>query len=201
MKAKKILILFYLFIIVATVCYASEVELKVTGELKEKVNINVKMSVNLAELEENIYFLQGQLEYDTNIFEKVTTKDIELLNGWHDLVYNEENGMFVIEGTEKQEIDIQDIMNIKMKTKNKLAKDSTTIKLKNIKELGENQTENELEEVIVTVSKPATSNFANFANKILPFTGENSFITYGIIIGIILIVVVFMNNKRKHKIK
>ncbi len=201
MRGKRILILFYLFIIIATVCYASEVELKVTGELKEKVNINIKMSVNLAELEENIYFLQGQLEYDTNIFEKVTAKDIEPLNGWHDLVFNEENGMFIIEGLENQEIDIQDIMNIKMRTKSKLTKDTTSIKLKNIKELGENQTENELEDVVVTVSKPATSDFANFANKILPFTGENSFITYGIIIGISLIVIVFISNKRKHKTK
>lgn len=198
MRIKKILILFYLFVLLSTSCYANEITLKTSEELKENSNVNIKITINLGELEENVYFLQGQLEYDTSIFEKVGSEDIKLLNGWHDLVFNPENGMFVVEGLDTVESNLQDIMNVKMKTKDNIQNNTTTIKLKNIKEVGESQIENELEDVTLTISKPPIE---NFANSILPFAGSNSIITYGLLIIIGAIVVIFIRNKRNHKTK
>lgn len=183
-----------MLILATKACYANEITLKTGEELKENSNINIKIAINLGEIEENIHFLQGKLEYDTNIFEKVKPEDIELLNGWHDLVFNAENGTFVIEGIEASKNDLQDIMNIKMKTKNNIEKNTTTIKLKNIKELGESQIEKELEETTIVISKPTKD---NLANRIIPFTGAGSIITYGIIIIISVIVIILIKKKKQ----
>ena len=194
MKIKRIIILFCVLILATKACYANEITLKTGEELKENSNINIKIAINLGEIEENIHFLQGKLEYDTNIFEKVKPEDIELLNGWHDLVFNAENGTFVIEGIEASKNDLQDIMNIKMKTKNNIEKNTTTIKLKNIKELGESQIEKELEETTIVISKPTKD---NLANRIIPFTGAGYIITYGIIIIISVIVIILIKKKKQ----
>ncbi|MCI8759633.1 MAG: LPXTG cell wall anchor domain-containing protein [Clostridia bacterium] len=196
MNIKKVLILFLVFIFFSSCCYANEIALNATGELKDNSDVTIKIGINLGEIEENVYFLQGQLEYDTNIFEKIMSEDIELLNSWHDLVFNPENGKFVIEGMDSSESNLQDVMNIKLKTKNKLTNDSTTIKLKDLKEVGESQIEKELEDATVTLRKPATE---NFANKILPFTGNNSIIFYAIIIIIIGLVAFFIKKRKTNK--
>ena len=191
MKVKRILILFFLFVFISTFCYASEITLDSVGELNENSEIKINVNINLEELEENVYFLQGQLQYDTNIFEQVASEDIELLNGWHDLVFNPENGMFIIEGPDKNETSLQNIMNIKMKTKT--SSDTTTIELKNIKEVGDSQIEIELEDTSVELSKPQSH---NFANMILPFTGANLIIIYSVLFIIIILVVFFIYKKR-----
>lgn len=195
MKIKKVLILFFVFVLITSFCYANEITLKTIGELKDNSNVTINVAINLGEIEENVYFLQGELEYDTGVFEKIMSDDIELLNGWHDLVFNPENGKFVIEGVDSAGNNSQDIMNIKMKTKNKITNDTSTIKLKNLKEVGESQVEIELENVAVTLTKPATE---NFANKILPFAGGNSIFFYAIIIILIGIIVFFIRMKKKH---
>ena len=192
MKVKRILILFFLFIFTSTFCYASEITLDTTGELIKNSKLNINININLGELEENVYFLQGQLEYDTNIFKKVEATDFELLNGWHDLVFNPENGMFIVEGTETNETDLQNIMNIQMEVKT--SSDSTTINLKNIKEIGDSQIEIELEDASIELKKPETD---NFANTILPFTGGNLIIIYGILFAIIVLTVFFIYYKKK----
>ena len=76
--------------------------------------------------------------------------------------------------------DIEEIMKIKFKTKKNIDKKATTIHIKNIKEIGENELENKFENVTLNISQIEKNKEDNLANTILPFTGSNSFIILGV---------------------
>lgn len=196
-KWRKILNVFCLLIFICTFCYAGEIEVNTNDLLKENSKFNIEIRINLAELEQEIYFLQGQLEYDKDIFEEVTQENITMLNTWYGLVFNSENGKFVIENDGKGN-DIQGIMNIELKTKRNINKDSTTIQVKRIKVIGENEIEEELENAAIKVVVSNDNQEDSLANKILPFTGSSK-ISVFLILVVLAIAILMINIIQKRK--
>ena len=197
-KWKKSLYIFCLLIFICTFCYAGEIEINTNNSLKENSEFNIEISINLAELEQKIYFLQGQLEYDKDVFEEVTQEDITTLNTWHGLVFNSENGKFVIENDGKEN-SIQGIMNIKLKTKKNINKDSATIQVKGIKVIGENEKEEELENATIKVAVSNDKQADSLANKILPFTGSSAIIIFLILVVLAIAILMINIIKRRNK--
>lgn len=69
---------------------------------KEEINCGEKIEVNIfvdgiENITEGINAYQGKFEYNTNIFEKIKETDIKLSEQWTGLVYNQDNGAFVVE--------------------------------------------------------------------------------------------------------
>ena len=92
-------ITFIAIIIIANYVAASSYKMEIksnTQETKkgETITINVELT-DYKDIKNGLQAYQGQIEYDTNIFEKIEPDQIELKNGWTSLQYNEENNAFV----------------------------------------------------------------------------------------------------------
>ena len=88
-------ITFIAIIIIANYVAASSYKMEIksnTQETKkgETITINVELT-DYKDIKNGLQAYQGQIEYDTNIFEKIEPDQIELKNGWTSLQYNEEN--------------------------------------------------------------------------------------------------------------
>lgn len=105
-------------------------------ELKPGQEIEVKVSINnFKNIGNGLISLTGQLEYDTDIFERI---DVKGQNGWNlgENSFNEENFKFVID-SEKVITDSGEIFSIKLKVKNTVAEETnTTIKVKGVSASG-----------------------------------------------------------------
>ena len=125
-------ITFIAIIIIANYVAASSYKMEIksnTQETKkgETITINVELT-DYKDIKNGLQAYQGQIEYDTNIFEKIEPDQIELKNGWTSLQYNEENNAFVaIHKTGSLE---NEIISISLKVKENAKVGETTIKVK-----------------------------------------------------------------------
>lgn len=107
-----------------------------TEELELGQNFEVKVSTNnFKNIGNGLISLTGQLEYDTNILERI---DINGQNGWNigENSFNEKNFKFVID-SEKLIVNDGEIFNIKFKVKDIIKEDTkTTIKIKGVSASG-----------------------------------------------------------------
>ena len=167
----KILIIFIFLIGIANFCYANVIELKTVGEFKSGTESHIRVEINFQEINEGIYFLQGQLDYDSDIFERIKEEDITLLNSWHDLVFNSENGNFIVENDGNYDDKSEEVMDIKLKTK-KTKRTLTQITLRSLKEIGKNEVEKDIPNSSVKIQILHDKvNDESLANQILPSTG------------------------------
>ena len=154
----------------ATFCYAANtIELKTDDEFTVGEEAHIRVVINLPEIKEGVFFLQGTLDYDSNIFEKVKEEDITLLNSWHDLVFNSDNGSFIVESDGNYREQAEEIMDIKLKIK-KTNRTLTQITFKNLKEIGQNEVETDIPNSNIKI-KISHGNDESLANQILPSTG------------------------------
>ena len=204
---KKLFIIFFLIISISNFCNANVITLTSENEFEQNSFYDVSININFNKIDEKIYFLQGQLNYDTNIFEKIEADDIILSNGWHDIVFNSDNGMFVVEYDNLNNLNTQEIMKINFKTKNNMQAGNTSITITNIKIIGENQIESEINSHTIEVKLISTTNnnnnvnnyYDNQSNMSLPFLGSNASKIY-ILIGVILITLYVLSKKNKKRI-
>ena len=205
---KKLFIIFFLIISISNFCNANVITLTSENEFEQNSFYDVSININFNKIDEKIYFLQGQLNYDTNIFEKIEADDIILSNGWHDIVFNSDNGMFVVEYDNLNNLNTQEIMKINFKTKNNMQAGNTSITITNIKIIGENQIESEINSHTIEVKLISTTNnnnnvnnyYDNQSNMSLPFLGSNASKIY-ILIGVILITLYVLSKKIKNEFK
>lgn len=105
-------------------------------ELKPGQEFEVKVSTNhFKNIGKGLISLMGQLEYDTNILERI---DVSGQNGWNlgESSFNEENFKFIIDSN-KLVTDSGDIFKMKFKVKNTITEEATTaIKVKGISASG-----------------------------------------------------------------
>lgn len=104
----------------------------------DKIDINpgeevhLKIKVEEIDIEQGINAIQGKLEYDKNIFEKVTNNDFEPKNNWTTL-YNDEDteaeGKFIIMNLSAGEKEDQTITEVSLKVKEDTNIKKTTIKI------------------------------------------------------------------------
>ena len=103
-----------------------------TEELKsgQEVTITLKFD-KYNQIVKGINAFKATLQYDEEIFEKVTQNDFETQNDWEELKYNSETKELVAikkAGSKKEE----DILQIKLNTKNEIEPGKTDIKLHEI---------------------------------------------------------------------
>ena len=92
-----------------------------------EVNVNIK---NFTNIEKGLISLVGQLEYDTNVLEKVSITRNE--NQWNPITINENNLKFVIDA-ENYVTNPGNVLKIKFRVKSNVTTATTTaIKVKNI---------------------------------------------------------------------
>ncbi len=105
-------------------------------ELKPGQEFEVKVSVNdFKNIGKGLISLMGQLEYDTNILERI---DVDGQNGWNlgENSFNEENFKFIIDSN-KLVTDSGDIFKMKFRVKNTVTEEAkTVIKVKGISASG-----------------------------------------------------------------
>ena len=86
----KLLVSMYIFIltIITTNVYATNMEMKLNEEeVKNGDTILITINVKNVTQENGINVIQGKLEYDKDVFEKVENKDFEAKINWS-IVYN-----------------------------------------------------------------------------------------------------------------
>lgn len=89
----------------------------------------ITVKVGLKNLGKTNVFL-ANLEYDINIFNKVESKDMKVLNGWTGLSYNKDNGMLLMERADKTaSIHETDILEISFTAKTEIKEKNTQIRI------------------------------------------------------------------------
>ena len=114
-KLKLISVLIILISLMTIESHAYTVNL-IGTQSKINAGDKVVVTINFENLEEKIDTYQGTLAYDKNYFNLVKLSDFEVKNGWNGLVYNENNGIFVVERNTKTDAD-EDILTITLECK------------------------------------------------------------------------------------
>ena len=134
-KSKKIVCIILLIIIVLLVvalCFVmpKDNEVKIGLNTEEKIvkaGETVSVEAEIENLQDNIYTIQGFLEYDENTFEQISNENIENQNDW--VTVYDENSKMLISGRNKETSKNAPIMILNLKAKNDINIDETTIKI------------------------------------------------------------------------
>lgn len=116
MKKLKFVCMFLSIILLLTVelqAYTVEV---VGSQTEIAAGDKVVVSVSFEDLEEKIDTYQGTLVYSKSYFNNITESNFSLKNGWNGLVYNSENGIFVVERSTKTDAS-EEILTITLEAK------------------------------------------------------------------------------------
>ena len=131
----KLLVSMYIFIltIITTNVYATNMEMKLNQEeVKNGDTILITINVKNVTQENGINIIQGKLEYDKDVFEKVENKDFEVKNNWS-IVYNAENtnseGKFILLNLSEGKKEDEELAELKLKVKENAKSTNTSIKL------------------------------------------------------------------------
>lgn len=203
MKIFKFLIVFFTFCIICSCSYASSTNITFSEqEVNPSDEVELIITLNLDTIEDNISVLQGQLDYDKSIFKVVTEENIETLNGWTGLVFNKDNGMFIIDRTTPSSNSSEQILKIKLEIIGDITSETTTtFKLTNTKVIGSSREEISLDDNTATL-KITPSLLDSLANTILPYTGlitsaKHWIISLSLITCISLIIICLKLYKRR----
>lgn len=132
---KRILIIFFTFILFCTICnnvFASNFNTEIVIDSKTSNELVLVLKVADVNFNNTMSTIEGNIEYDKNIFEKVT---IENLNGWS-IVYNSEekaNGKFIGFKVSNEKIKQEELCKITLKLKENVKNSNTQISIKNTK--------------------------------------------------------------------
>lgn len=202
MKFSRLFILFLSFILfLFTITYASSIDITFSKqEIHPNEDIELTISLNLDDIEDNISIIYGQLDYDKNIFKVISEDDIQTLNDWDGLVFNTQNGMFIIDRNTLSKNSSEEILKIKLETNNIKNDTITTFQLINTKIIGSSKEEISLNDSKCTLNI-TPSLLDSLANKLLPYTGISTPIKYLILIlsliTFVVLIVLFIYKKRK----
>lgn len=118
---RKVLFTIVLTVILTLVVGYAIADTKQIINLKNKQNEvkkgqELSITLNYNGTDKNVNVLKGKLNYDSKVFEEIKKSDIEPLNGWTQLEYNEETKEFIVIKKEKVEQN-EDILKINLKAK------------------------------------------------------------------------------------
>lgn len=123
---------FSLIMLLNSNCYASKVEVnKDKEELNPGDSITIK--INVADIDDDgINVIQGKLQYNQDIFEKVVSSDFNCKNNWS-VAYNDEDteaqGKFILMNLSAGVWEDQEIAEVTLKVKEDVNKEETQIKM------------------------------------------------------------------------
>lgn len=171
----KLLVSMYIFIltIITTNVYATNMEMKLNQEeVKNGDTILITINVKNVTQENGINVIQGKLEYDKDVFEKVENKDFEAKNNWS-IVYNAENtnseGKFILLNLSEGKKEDEELAELKLKVKENAKSTNTSIKLTEVCTVdGENivKVENNEKEIKIKGKFSFKNIFTNIKNTI-----------------------------------
>lgn len=203
LKTITILIVFtMLSILISGGVYASSFKFNVSAsktKLKpgEETIITMKISDIVDSNNLGINAVESVLEYDKNIFEVITTSNMEGKNNWT-ITYNQQEQNFLVNNIISGVKEEQEIGQIKFKVKENVGKTTTKIKFKSVKSNdGTNLMNGVDREVEITIDWGNGNNtntiqipsYGNTASGKIPQTGEgNGIVTMLTILGIISVV-------------
>lgn len=191
-----------LSILISGVVYASSFKFNVSAsktKLKpgEETTITMKISDIVDVNNLGINTLESVLEYDKNIFEVITTSNMEGKNNWT-ITYNQQEGNFLVSNIISGIKEEQEIGQIKFKVKENVGKTTTKIKFKDVKSNdGTNLMTGVDREVEIVIDWENSNNsnaiqiptYGNTASGKIPQTGEgNGIVAMLAILGIVTIV-------------
>ena len=177
-----------------------------------------EISIKLLNTDNELYTYSGEIQYDKDIFEEITSNNFSSLNSWENLQYNSSNNKFII--TKNCSIGNEEILKVKLKCKNNAKNSSTKIYVKNLKTVNEasNEEVETLSEKGININiKDSNSdknifNNANnnengekqqndnLANKKLPQAGDKKSISIFIIaIALLYTICIFVRYKKINK--
>lgn len=136
---KKVLLIFIISFfsigITSEVVFASSFSSKITidkKEIREGDEVEVTLSFNsFKDIKKGINSFKGKLDYDNNVFEKVTIDNMKALNNWESLLFNERINEFITihkNGVNQKE----DVLKLRLKVKYGVLAGQTNIKVENI---------------------------------------------------------------------
>jgi LPXTG-motif cell wall-anchored protein len=227
---KRILIVLFIFILNVIAIYgnvnASDNEINIEKEaIKQQEEISFTLKLNNTE---KISTYQAKLNYDDNVWEKVTESNFETKGNWEKLKYNEENKNFIMinkSGNSEENA----ILQIKLKAKENATVGTTTISIEEIVVSdGNTEISNEKIEQEITIEENKktsngvqdkdknenkentkseeqnnTTSIENIKDKIVSGrffnTGKNNIIIIVAIIIFVILLAIFFYKKRKNK--
>lgn len=143
MKKMTKIILIVIIIIISMIELVNKTEaieetdgsIKLECEEKIEAGKTITINVSLCDINKNVDTVIATIEYDKDIFEEPVEDDFNPVNNWSYPIYNDENGMFLIEktgGTTTNET----IMSIALKVKENVTAKTTTVSLTDIEVAG-----------------------------------------------------------------
>lgn len=139
--------------------YEKTVEISINKN-QIKTGETLEINIKLLDTENMVYVYSGELEYDKDVFEKVTSQSFITDNAWENLEYNEENGKFIV--TNNGSNGNEEMLKIKLVCKSDVESHNTKINVKNLKTVDENQNEESIvytnEQIDIEVNKENNKN-------------------------------------------
>ena len=201
-KIKILILIFISIIILQTTSLASSLELeaktdKTSVELEEEFTIS--LSIENIESTTGVNAIQGNIEYDYDIFEFVK---VEQLNNWS-FNYNDQNdGKFVAMVLSKGEKENQDIAKIVFKLKQNINNDEQTIRIKNIKSSDEYEKISiQDKEIKINIAKIQDNKQKEKSENDTEVKQKNNNVIYSICFVFIILFLIFICVIIKHKVK
>lgn len=194
-KIMRILMLIIMTMIIAIPVLAADLSSQISSEKiqkGEKVKITFLVS-DFEEIENDINVIEGKITYDKNIFEEVKQEDIQVAENWEGLVFNPENGKFIMDSSNYSNSE-QKLLIVTLTCKENVSNVDTIIKLENVV-ASEGTKEITLEDISRTVT--IYEEEENLKNGILPYAGEHMPFVYIGIVLIILVAVILIIKKRR----
>ena len=218
---KKIILLINILVIMCltSVVYANNQQVEVVTDKNSLQNEEeIEISIKLLNTENELYTYSGEIQYDKDIFEEITSNNFFSLNSWENLQYNSSNNKFII--TKNCSIGNEEILKVKLKCKNNTKNSSTKIYVKNLKTVNETSNEevetlsekgidiniknsdsdkNKINDANNNESEDEQQN-DNLANKKLPQAGDKKSISIFIIaIALLYTICIFVRYKKINK--
>ena len=227
---KKICLVMMLMIAMVTLTVTSvfaepSATMKLTADktaLKEGEEVTVTLEIDsVNEIENGLVACEGNIEYDTNIFEPITSASFQNALNWSGDI-NPSNNKFATTGSSAGTgLKTGAIFNLKLKVKSSIASKSTTISVKNIKTSDDNNSQVSVPNASVTLNVTGTAGVntnsgntagtqsgivGNVTNKVsgpdkttssknLPKTGVNQYVVVGIAVVAVIAVVSIVRYK------
>ena len=110
--------------------YAVSMSLTSDSKLKEGDTVTVNVNLTNINAGNGIDALTAQLDYDTNVFETVTTSDIKSATSWTPTFASQTNKMTALKNEKVKTSET--VFSITLKVKSSISVDSTKVTLKNI---------------------------------------------------------------------
>lgn len=209
---KKLVIIINILVIICfnSSVYANNLENQVEIDLSQKEirpGDTVEITIKLLDITNVLYTYSGEIEYDKEVFQEINNESFIVANLWENLKYNNENGKFIV--TSKGSNGNEEILKVKLISKNNIKKTNAKINIKNLKTVNEITNQEicsfNVEQINIDINQENNIDKNNggshdkLIGEELPQTGKNSYIEIIIFIMVLISVFLFFRYRKISK--